>query len=189
MSTYGKAALAAALAFAAIPGGLLAAAAPPAGGTISLAPKTSDGEYDPSMTSFVEAATEALGAQGFTILDADHAAYSADLILSRDDVGTGTAKIARGRASAAPGGAFGSVGAGVVIPLPTGKSSLVALQRTRLQLQIRKRGEPDIIWDGAAVTVRAAGTVKGADGKVAADLSNALLRSYPGQPVTDIGVP
>ncbi|WP_442681372.1 hypothetical protein ACSBM8_09480 [Sphingomonas sp. ASY06-1R] len=189
MARLGWAGLIGAIALAALPSALSAAPAPPAGGTISIAPKTADGDYDAALSSFVEATTEALGEQGFTILDADHAAYSADLILSRADVGTGTAKVPRDRASGEPGGAFGSVGVGVRIPLPTGKSNIVPLQRTRLELRIRKRGTPDIVWNGAAVTVRAAGTPKGADARVAADLSNALLRSYPLQPPTDIGVP
>ncbi|WP_420137114.1 hypothetical protein [Sphingomonas sp.] len=188
MSFYHKAASAVALMLAALPSQSWAAP-PPESGTISLAPRTTDGDYDPALASFVEAATEALGARGFTILDADHAAYSGELILSREEVGTGTAKVASNRASVDRGGAFGSVGAGVTIPLSTGKSSIVPLQRTRLELRIRKRGDPAVVWDGAAVTVRAAGTRKGADEAVATDLSNALLRSYPIPQATDIGVP
>jgi hypothetical protein len=189
MSKLNQGLMAAALALMAYPSGLWAAPPPPAGGTISLAPKTANGDYDASLQSFVEATSEALGVQGFTILDADHAAYSAELILSRVEVGTGTAKVPQSRSSVDRGGAFGSVGAGVTIPLTTGKSSIVPLQQTRLELRIRKRGDDAVIWDGAAVTVRAAGTRKGADGAVATDLSNALLRSYPVQPATDIGVP
>jgi hypothetical protein len=117
--------MAAALALMAYPSGLWAAPPPPPGGTISLAPKTANGDYDASLQSFVEATSEALGVQGFTILDADHAAYSAELILSRVEVGTGTAKVPQSRSSVDRGGAFGSVGAGVTIPLTTGKSSIV----------------------------------------------------------------
>lgn len=171
-------------------GGMSAIAEPPAGGTISIQPKTADGEYESSMPTFVNAATEALAAKGFTILeDPGHAAYVGELTLSRAEVGTGTAKTSAGHTDAMPGGAGGSVGAGVIIPLPTGKSRLVPLQRVQLELRIRKRGEESIIWHGAAVTVRAAGTKKGADEVVAADLSNTLLRSYPVQPEDVVGVP
>jgi len=171
-------------------GGRLAAADPPAGGTISIQRKTADGEYESSMPAFVNAATEALAAKGFTILeDPGHAAYVGELTLSRAEVGTGTAKASKGRTDAMPGGAGGSVGAGVIIPLPTGKSRLVPLQRVQLELRIRKRGEDGIVWHGAAVTVRAGGTKKGADEVVAADLSNALLRSYPAVPEDVVGVP
>ena len=66
------------------------------------------------------------GGNPFTILeDPGHAAYVAELILSRAEVGTGSAKVSSGGAAVTPGGAYGSVGAGVIIPLPTGKSRLV----------------------------------------------------------------
>jgi len=181
--------VAAAMALISVWGGALSAA-PPAGGTISIEPKTANGDYDASLPAFVNAASDALAAKGFTTLeDPGHAAYVAELTLSRTEVGTGTAKASTGRSDVMPGGAGGSVGAGIVIPLPTGKSRLVALQRIRLELRIRKRGEDGIVWDGAAVTVRAADTKKGADAVVASDLSQALLRSYPAQPEDVVGVP
>ena len=171
-------------------GGSALSAAPPAGGTISIEPKTANGDYDSSMPAFVNAASEALATKGFTILeDPGHAAYVAELTLSRAEVGTGTAKASAGHSDAEPGGPGASVGVGVVIPLPTGKSRLVSLQRVRLELRIRKRGESGVVWDGAAVTVRAAETKKGADEVVASDLSQALLRSYPAQPEDVVGVP
>ena len=171
-------------------GGAASAADPPAGGTISIEPKTADGDYDSSVRSFVGAASEALASKGFTILeDSGHAALVAVLIQRRVGVGTGPAKASAGHSGAFPGGAGNSVGAGVVIPLPTGKSRIVPLQRIRLELHIRKRGESGIVWDGAAVTVRAAGTKKGADEVVASDLSEALLRGYPAQPEGVVGVP
>ncbi|WP_162875462.1 hypothetical protein [Sphingomonas crusticola] len=181
--------LAAVLAVTAIWGGALSAAAPP-GGTISIEPKTGDGEYDPSTPAFVSAATEALAARGFTILeDPGHSAYVVELILSREAVGTGTAKVATGKSAMMPGGVGGSVGAGITIPLSTGQSTLVPLQRTRLEMRIRKRGDAAVVWDGAAVTVRAVGSRRGADALVASDLSQAVLRSYPAQPADAVGVP
>jgi hypothetical protein len=171
-------------------GGSLSAAAPPNGGTISIEPKTGDGNYDASTPAFVNAASETLAAKGFTILeDAGHAAYVLELVLTRAEVGTGSAKVQAGRAGVTPGGAFGSVGAGVVLPLSTGKSRLVPLQRTRLEMRIRKRGEEGAVWNGTAVTVRPAGTRKGADDVVASDLSQALLRVYPAEPEGIVGVP
>jgi hypothetical protein len=181
---------AAAMLLAPICGGSLAAAAPPGGGTISIEAKTSNGDYDPAMPSFVGAAADALAAKGFTILeDPGHSAYVVELVLSRVEVGTGTARVPTGGAVGVPGGAFGSVGAGVVIPLPTGRSSLVPLLRTRLEMRIRKRGEAGVVWHGAAVTVRAAGTRKGADAVVAAALSDTLLQFYPLERGDVVGVP
>jgi len=167
-----------------------ARAAPPAGGTIELQPKTGDGDYDPGMPAFVSAASDALAQKGFTIFaDHGHAAYVGELIVSRGDVGTGSAKVAAGRSVATPGGVGPSVGAGITIPLSTGKSRLVVLRRTQLDLRIRKQGDPTIVWQAAAVTVRAADTVKGSDEAVAAALGEALLRSYPAEPSGVVGVP
>jgi hypothetical protein len=188
MKTYLAPIAAVAMALAPIWGGSLAAA-PPSGGTISIEPKTADGEYDPATVSFVNAASDALAAKGFTILqDSGHAAYVAELVLSRTDVGTGKAKAIRGSSAIQPGASPG-VGAGVTIPFSTGQSRLVPLQRTTLEMRIHKRGEATILWNGAAVTVRAAGTKKGADDAVAAALSEAVLRSYPAKVEDLVGVP
>jgi hypothetical protein len=176
-------ALGAALTFSSIIGGpSLAASPPPNGGTIAIQPKTVEG-YDPSMPAFVDAATAALNAKGFTILDdPNHTAYVGELTLSRTAVGTGFGKD-RGGASASV------VGTGVVVPFSTGQSSVVTLQRTRLELRIRKRGEEGIVWDGTAVTVRPTGSRNGTDEAVATDLSNALLQIYPALPTEVVGIP
>lgn len=182
--------LAAALALAPMWLNPAVAAIPPAGGSISIEPKTADGDYSPSTQAFVNAAGEAFAARGFTILeDPGHAAYVAELILTRVEVGTGLAKPPTGGATVVPGGAFGSTGAGVVVPLSSGRSELVPLRRTQVELRIRKRGEAEAIWHGAAMTVRSAGTRKGADDVVASDLSEAILRGYPAEPEDVVGVP
>jgi hypothetical protein len=186
----GPVSIAAAMVLASICGGSLSAASPPKGGTISIEARTA-GADDPSMRSFVIAAGEALGAKGFTILtEPGHAAYVAELTLTRVDLGTSKAKALTGSSSSiTPGAVPGAVGAGATVPLATGKSRLVALQRIRLEIRIRKLGEDSTLWDGAALTVRAAGTRKGADEIVAADLSEAVLRSYPAETGDVIGVP
>ncbi len=164
-------------------GGSLAAAPPPNGGTIAIQTGTADGEGDPLMALFVDAASAALTAKGFTIFDdPTHAAYLAELTLNRVGVGTGLGKDPQGAS-------VGVVGTGVVVPLSAGASSVVTLQRTRLEIRIRKRADGSVVWDGAAVTVRGGDTRKGADRTVASDLSEALLRSSPAEPKDVVGVP
>ena len=46
-----------------------------------------------------------------------------------------------------------------------------------------------MVWHGAAVTVRAAGTRTGLDAVVASDLNEAILRGYPVEPQGIVGVP
>jgi len=163
--------------------GSLSASPPPNGGTISIEASTVDGSYDAAMPSFVDAASAALTARGFTVFeDQGHAASVVELLLSRSDVGTGVGRVAGERTPSI-------AGAGLALPLGTGNSELVRLQRTRLEMRIHKRGETAIVWDGAAVTVREAGTRNGTDSTVAADLSRALLQSYPVEPKEVVGVP
>ena len=171
------------LALAPMAGGALHASAPPDGGTISIDPQTVDGRDDPAMPTFVDAVSKALTARGFTVFeDPGHAASVIELLVSRSDVGTGLSRV--------PGQKAASVaGAGVGIPLGTGNSQSVRLQRTRLEMRIHRRGETGVVWDGVAVTVRGAGTAKGNDATVAADLCGALLQSYPAQPRDVVGVP
>jgi hypothetical protein len=164
-------------------GGPLPAASPPSGGTITIEAKTADGEHDPSMQLFVEAASAALTGKGFTIFDDPmHAAYIAELTLSRAGVGTGLGKDPHGDG-------IGVAGTGLAIPLSTGNSSVVTLQRTRLEILIRKRSDGGVVWDGAAVTVRETDTQKGTARTVASDLSDVLLHSYPAEPKDVVGVP
>lgn len=165
-------------------------AAPPISGTVSIEPVPAEPNIASAMPLFVNAVGDALTARGFTLLDQPgHAAFVVEVDVSRADVGTGAAKVPTSGAQVIPGGASPAVGAGVIIPLPTGKSTLVPLQRTRLDIRVRKLGENDVAWHGAAVTVRAARTAKGTDKAVAADLAQAILRAYPSQPEDVIGVP
>lgn len=187
--TIGRLAVAG-IAFASLGGAALSAAPPPTAGTISIEVQGSDAPLDRSTPAFVGAVGEAFERRGFTVLEQPgHAAYVVEMRLSRADVGTGTAKVPTEESSVLPGGAPNAVGVGVRIPLATGKSTLVPLQRTRLEIRVRRRDDQSILWQGAAITVRAAGTRKGEDAMVAADLSQALLRTYPAQPEDVIGVP
>ena len=171
-------------------GGALRAATPPMMGTVSVEAKGGEDQLGASvMTTFANAVGQAFEAHGFVDLgDPGHAALVVEYSVDREDVGTGRAKGVTGPATA-QGGAPGGVGVGVRIPFSTGNSTVVALQRTRLMVRLHKRGDDTVLWQGAAVTVRGAGTKKGADEAVATDLSEALLRFYPNQPPEMIGVP
>jgi hypothetical protein len=171
------------LALAPVGGPPLNASPPPSGGTVSIEARTVDGSYDASLPAFVDAAAEALTARGFTVFDdAGHAASMVELLVSRSQVGTGLARV---QGQSAPS----IMGAGVGVPLSTGQSELVRLQRVRLEMRLHRRGEAAPVWDGAAVTVREAGTRTGTDAAVATDLSRALLQAYPAQPKDVVGVP
>jgi hypothetical protein len=167
----------------------LLAAPAPGGGTISIEPETPAEPGDRAAPVFAAAIGAALAEKGFTILqDPGHSAYVADLSVSRTDVGTGSAKVATRGGSVTPGASRG-VGAGLSVPLPSGRERTVALQRIQLQLTIRRRGAPAVLWQGVAITVRAAGTEQGSSEQVAASLGEAVLRGYPNPPQGIVTVP
>ncbi|WP_174291572.1 hypothetical protein [Sphingomonas bacterium] len=157
-------------------------AVPSQNGTICVEaarPGTGD---DASPRAVVTAAAAALGARGFTILnDPDHAAYIAEVTLRQEEVGTARAKVRAGGPSVA--------GAGLSLPLPSGKYNLVPLMRSQLYLEIRKRGGPAVLWHGAAVTVRSVAARDGSEEQVASALSLAALQDYPNQSTQIASVP
>jgi len=164
-------------------------------GTISVEPAAFEADVGSSMPAFVEAVGTALAAREFTLLGGTgHGRFVADLRLSRVEVGTTTAKVKTKPVAFVPGGtpfqANGSVvGGGLNFLLPTSKSKTVSLQQTRLEIRIMKRGENTVLWQGTAVTVRAANTLEGQDSAVASALSEAIFRSYPAQSDDPVSVP
>lgn len=176
-------------ALVAIGAGSAATAGPPQGGTITVEQAAAGVPAVGVAPAYIDAVSGALSAKGFTILaDPGHSAYVAELSIGSTDVGTGSAKLPRERETIVPG-ASGGVGGGIVIPLSGQRSRSVPLRRFTLELRIRKRGQEVIVWRGAAVTVRAAGTGQGADEAIAASLSNAILAGYPVEPQGVVGVP
>lgn len=162
------------------------AAALPTEGTISVEARSVDGTQDVSSVIFQDAAAEALATRGFMLLDGPgHAAYRMEMIFTVSEVGTGSAKVAPTNPDVLSGGVAGAVGSVLKVPVPSRKSRLVALERTQLEMILRKRGEEDVVWRGTAVTVRPAETQE----KIATDLCNALMRAYPAQSEAVIGVP
>ncbi len=143
-----------------------------------------------SLPAFVEAVRKALAAREFILLDdAGHARFIADVKLTRVEAATGVTKVPVAGRSAVAGGASSMVGGGVNFSLPTRKTKSASLLQTRLEIRIRKRGEQDEMWHGAAMTVRAADTVDGADGALARDLAEAIFRDYPAQSESIASVP
>jgi len=163
------------------------AATPPMSGTISV----EIGAVEPNLTaaspSFVDAASHALAARGFTVIEgAGHARFVAVLTVTRMDVGTTTTKVPVERSSLATGGGVG-VGASFSLSLPTGKTRSVPLQQTRLEVRIHERDAAADLWRGTAIAVRAADA--GQEAKVASDLTETVLRIYPEQSESVASVP
>lgn len=166
------------------------AAAPSSPATISVEPGSVEPDLVSSTPVFVEAVGKALADREFTLLgEPGHARFVADLRLVRVEVGTTTAKVPVERPTAVAGGFPTRVGGSLNFSLPTNKTKTMPLQQTRLEIRIRKRGEENVMWHGAAMTVRSPGTPEGKEAAVASDLSEAIFRNYPDQSETLISVP
>lgn len=159
-----------------------AAGPPPNGGTIFVTATNARDDDDTSTRMSANAASKALETKGFIRFDdPGHAAYVADVTVRRTDVGTGQEKVHAGSASI--------LGGGVSVPFSTGQSRLVPLERTEVAISIHRRGEQSVLWHGAAVTVRVAGSRDGAADTVASVLSAAALWAYPREAAEVVGVP
>lgn len=158
------------------------ASAPRIGGTIAVTAAGGSDRTDPLKQISIEAVTVTLGNKGFTILDdPDHAAFIAEVVTTRTEVGT---SLIKGRTSPTV-----VTGMAVTIPTSRGKSVVVPLQRTELEIRVRRRGERLPFWHGAAVTVRSAG-VRGATAEqLATTLSQAALGPYPVTAAAAISIP
>ena len=157
----------------------------PTGGTISVSMREDASGQAGASDAFVDAATIALSDKGFTLLDDGHAALVMELTIRSTDVGTGTGPVDKSSSDLAAGGVRGAVGSHFTLPVPSGKTRLVALQRMELEMRLHKRGDEAVLWRGSAVTVRPEGNSTA----VASALCNALLRAYPEQSEAVIGVP
>ncbi|WP_156347957.1 hypothetical protein [Sphingomonas sp. Leaf231] len=155
---------------------------PQGGGTVAVISPT-DADHDEGWSRISrEAALMVLGDKGFTLLDdRDHAAYVAEVITTRSQVGTSVAK-ARGETPVV-------AGASVSIPIARRKSVLVPMQRTMIEIRLRKRGGATAFWQGSAVTVRAGKTSGALAERLAFELSQAALSSYPGTTAGTISIP
>lgn len=159
-----------------------AAPAPPipATGTICVTVQTAGD--DSFAKTWADAASKALDARGFTILnDPAHAAFGAEVAAIRTEVGTSVIHDRATRPLA--------TGGGVNIPLAPPRPVLAPLQRMRIEVRIRRRGIQSIIWQGAAVTVRPIDARGVGAEDVAFALAQAALSSYPTQTTVAITVP
>lgn len=163
--------------------GVARAAPLPSSGTISVAADASDTAE--SVPAFIEALNSQLSAKGFTVLKTPgHAALVAHVHVTRNDRGTVSAKTSRDAPIASVG-----LGTGVSVPFGRTGSHDVALQQTRLDIGISKRGDDRIVWQASAVTVRPDDNRRGGDEAVAQDLAEAALRTFPGQSGHVVSVP
>jgi hypothetical protein len=79
------------------------------------------------------------------------------------------------------GGTFGrNVGIGGSVNIPVGRSRPNEVAINMLELQLKRRSDNSVVWEGRAVSEARAGTAGAAPGTVVPQLADALLRDFPG---------
>ncbi|MHA3842451.1 DUF4136 domain-containing protein [Sphingomonas aestuarii] len=79
------------------------------------------------------------------------------------------------------GGSFGrNVGVGGGVSLPVGGGGLREVTASELAVQLRRRSDSTVVWEGRAVAQSVAGTPDAANEVMSAKLASALFRGFPG---------
>lgn len=79
------------------------------------------------------------------------------------------------------GGSFGrNVGVGGGVSLPVGGGGLREVTASELAVQLRRRSDSTVVWEGRAVAQSVAGTPDAANQAMSVKLASALFRGFPG---------
>jgi hypothetical protein len=148
-------------------------------GTLAVQP-VSGGAVGPEAQLYLDAVAATMGGMGFAATaDSAKADYLATVDFRRTD---------RGQVRTRPpvtigigGGSFGGnvgVGGGASVGIGSKTKTIYA---SELSVQLRRRGDNTVIWEGKAMT-EALGASDGTQpGDTATKLSNALFKGFPGQ--------
>ncbi|MDO6415536.1 DUF4136 domain-containing protein [Sphingomonas sp. BIUV-7] len=77
-------------------------------------------------------------------------------------------------------GGYGGGGVGLGISFPIGKKRSNEIVMTRLSVQIKRRSEGTVIWEGRAESSAAGGSAAAEPGTTVKMLASALFRDFPG---------
>lgn len=148
-------------------------------GTVAVQPMNG-GSAGPEAQLYVDAVTASMGSLGFTpATDSARSDYLATVDFRRTDRGQIRTRppLTIGIGGGSYGGGVG-VGAGTSVGIGSKTRTVYA---SELAVQLRRRGDNTVIWEGKAMTE----TLGAADGTQPTDtatkLANALFKGFPGQ--------
>ena len=130
--------------------------------------------------AYADAVAAELAALGFKPVDAVAQADLSGVVEFRQDVRTGGSR-GSGFSVGIGGGTSGrgvGIGGGVTIPIGKAKPSDIAV--STLSLQIKRRADGSVIWEGRAVSETLSSSSAASPGIIAPKLAAALLSGFPG---------
>jgi hypothetical protein len=87
------------------------------------------------------------------------------------------------------GASFGrNVGVGGGVTLPIGRAKRNEIVQTELAVQLKRRSDGTVIWEGRARTMARAGTPEGSENFAATKLASAMFQGFPGESGRTINV-
>lgn len=149
-------------------------------GTVAVEPRMGNAVVGPEYEGYAAAVTTELGKIGFAPAGANlPSTYIAAVALTRTSRGTvrKPPPVTIGLGGGSYGGGVG-VGGGASFGIGGGRAELVA---TELAVQLRRRGDETVIWEGKAQTEGLLGKVDNQPGATAQRLAAALLKGFPGE--------
>ena len=154
---------------------------PIARGEIVVEPRDPTTAKDLEYQTYARAVAEELGRQGFNL--APGVAKSELVAVVEASRGTRAMYQERSPFSVGIGGGSfgGNVGVGGGVSFPIGKGKTREIIGTELAVQIKRRSDGTVIWEGRAMSEARSGTPYAEPAAAAAKLATALFQGFPGE--------
>lgn len=155
--------------------------------TFTVEPATSTDDTGPEFRTYADAVSAELEKQGYVRSTSDRASgYIAGVAFRRDSAGTFRER-APFSIGFGGGGFGGNVGAGAGVNVPIGGKTR-ALFVSELSVQLRRRSDNTVVWEGRALAESASDTAAGQPAESAVQLARALFTRFPGDSGVTISV-
>lgn len=148
-------------------------------GTVTVEPLSSGAHVSLEFETFGRAVADELARQGFTPVAEGESDYIASVMFRRESLGTAQKRppVSVGIG----GGTYGSgvgVSTGVSFGIGGGRREVIG---TELSVQLRRRSDQTVVWEGRARTQSVEGTDAAQPGAEAQRLAAALFKGFPGE--------
>lgn len=155
---------------------------PPVSGSVAVMEMTGNPDVGLEFRTYATAVGRELQRVGFSETSGTTSDYIATVGFRRDFRPTGPDRSGRpvsvGVGGGVGSGGYSGLGVGIGINL-SGKPKDVVT--TELQVQLRRRSDSTVIWEGRATNSAREGTPAAQPGMAAAKLASALIGGYPGE--------
>ena len=154
---------------------------PIARGEIAVEPRDPAAAKDLEYQTYARAVAGELARQGFTLAPG----VAKSELVAVVDASRGTRAMYQERSPFSVGiggGSFGgNVGVGGGVSFPIGKGKTREIIGTELAVQIKRRSDGTVIWEGRAMSEARSGTPYAEPAAAAAKLASALFQGFPGE--------